>query len=125
MEAIAAFTSPGAQVTLPVAVDINWHIGDVIRRLRKRHRGMNQTKLAEKVGVNKATIVRAEQGDPKVSRDTYIKIATVLGTKLAVLEMEAARLEPEPEKEKRQRDPVPAEQPSGEAAPTKRRHTAG
>lgn len=101
-----------------MAVDIQWHIGDVIRRLRKRHRGMNQTKLAAKVGVNKATIVRAEQGDPKVSRETYIKIATVLGTKLAVLEMEAARLEPEPEK-------VPTDRPSGEAPPTTRRHTAG
>jgi DNA-binding XRE family transcriptional regulator len=86
---------------------------------------MNQTKLAEKVGVNKATIVRAEQGDPKVSRDTYIKIATVLGTKLAILEMEAARLEPDPETETRHLGVPTKQPPSGEATPTKRRHTAG
>jgi DNA-binding XRE family transcriptional regulator len=92
MQAFEAFTSPVASATLSVAVDIEWNIGDVITKLRKRRR-MNQTVLGEKVGVNKATIVRAEQGDPKVSRETYIKIATVLGTKLAVLEMEAARLE--------------------------------
>jgi transcriptional regulator with XRE-family HTH domain len=75
-----------------VAVDIDWHIGDVITKLRKRRRGMTQRVLADKVGVNKATIVRAEDGDPKVSRDTYIKIAKALGTDLAALEVEAARL---------------------------------
>lgn len=53
---------------------------------------MNQTLLAKKVGVNKATIVRAEDGDPKVSRDTYLKIARVLKTTMAELETEAARL---------------------------------
>jgi len=72
-------------------MDIDWHIGDVIAKLRKQRR-MNQTVLADKVGVNKATIVRAEDGDPKVSRATYIKIAKVLGTQIAALEVEAARL---------------------------------
>jgi transcriptional regulator with XRE-family HTH domain len=92
MLATQAFTSPVVSVTLLVAVDIDWHIGDVIAKLRKRRR-MNQTALALKVGVNKATIVRAENGDAKVSRDTYIKIAKTLGTDLAALEVEAARLE--------------------------------
>lgn len=92
MLATQAFTSPVAQATLLVAVDIDWHIGDVIAKLRKRRR-MNQTVLGLRVGVNKATIVRAEAGDPKVSRDTYIKIARVLGTDLAALEVEAARLD--------------------------------
>lgn len=73
-------------------MEINWHIGDVIAKLRKRRR-MNQTVMAERVGVSKATIVRAENGDPKVSRQTYINIAGVLGTKLAALEVEAARLQ--------------------------------
>lgn len=73
-------------------MDINWHIGDVIAKLRKRRR-MNQTLMAERVGVSKATIVRAEDGDPKVSRETYINIAEVLGTKLVALEVEAARLQ--------------------------------
>lgn len=87
-----AFTSDVARTKLSVPMDIDWHIGDVIFKLRRRRR-MNQTALAEKVGVNKATIVRAEDGDPKVSRDTYIKIARTLGTNLAALEVEAARLE--------------------------------
>jgi DNA-binding XRE family transcriptional regulator len=72
-------------------MDIDWHIGDVIAKLRKRRR-MNQTVLAGKVGVSKATIVRAEDGDPKVSRETYMNIARVLGIDLAALEVEAARL---------------------------------
>lgn len=86
------FTSTDGHATLSVAVDIDWHIGDVIRAIRKRRRGMSQTVLAKRVGVNKATIVRAEAGDPKVSRETYINIAKVLGTDLAFLEVEAARL---------------------------------
>lgn len=73
-------------------MDIDWHIGDVIAKLRNRRR-MNQTAMAEKVGVSKATIVRAEDGDPKVSRETYINIARVLGTQLVALEVEAARLQ--------------------------------
>ena len=91
MLAIETFTSPDAHGTLWVSVHIDWHIGDVIVKLRK-HRRMNQTALAKKVGVNKATIVRAEAGEPKVSRETYIHIARVLGTTLATLEVEAARL---------------------------------
>jgi DNA-binding XRE family transcriptional regulator len=86
------FASVVVGVTLSVAVDIDWHIGDVIAKLRKKHR-MNQTALAAKVGVNKATIVRAEDGDPKVSRATYMNIARVLGIDLAALEVEASRLE--------------------------------
>lgn len=71
--------------------EYEWTIGDVITKLRKRRR-MNQTILAEHVGVNKATIVRVEDGDPKVSRETYLKVAEVLGTTIAALEQEAARL---------------------------------
>jgi DNA-binding XRE family transcriptional regulator len=77
-------------------MDIDWHIGDVITKLRRRAR-MNQTVLAGKVGVNKATIVRAEDGDVKVSRETYMKIAAALKTDLATLEGEAARLQADPD----------------------------
>jgi transcriptional regulator with XRE-family HTH domain len=94
------FTSPVAPATLLVAMDITWDIGDVIRKLRKRAR-MNQTTLAAKVGVNKATIVRAEASDAKVSRQTYLKIAHVLKTDIATLESEAARLQSE-----QQDDPI-------------------
>lgn len=85
-------TSVVVWATLLVTMDIDWHIGDVIAKLRNKRR-LNQTALALKVGVNKATIVRAEDGDPKVSRSTYMKIARVLGTDIASLEVEAARLE--------------------------------
>lgn len=73
-------------------MDIDWHIGDVITKMRRRRR-LNQTALAKVVGVNKATIVRAEDGDLKVSRETYLKIANALQTTLAALESEAARLQ--------------------------------
>lgn len=86
------FTPFGAPIRLLMVMDIEWNIGDVIAKLRRGKR-MNQTALAEKVGVNKATIVRAEDGDPKVSRDTYLKIASTLGTELVRLEMEASRLQ--------------------------------
>jgi DNA-binding XRE family transcriptional regulator len=75
---------------------LDWHIGDVIAKLRKSTTRLNQTALAEKVGVNKATIVRAENGDAKVSREIYWKIALALNTNLAALEGEAARLQASP-----------------------------
>lgn len=71
---------------------IEWHIGDVIRKLRMKRR-MNQLALAKLVGVNRATIVRAEAGDPKVKRETYLKIAEMLKTTMSDLEWEAARLD--------------------------------
>ncbi len=73
-------------------MDIHWHIGDVISKLR-RAKHWNQAKLAGAVGVNKATIVRAEDGDPKVARATYLRIAEKLGTTIAALEVEAAGLQ--------------------------------
>jgi len=110
MLSLEVFTSPVAQATLPVVVEIDWHIGDVIVKLRKRAR-MNQTALASKVGVNKATIVRAEDGDGKVSRATYLKIALVLKTDIAALEGEAARLQAEQSDAIRQ--PRVSESPNG------------
>lgn len=92
MTTVQLFTSSVAVGTLPMPMTIEWTIGDVIAKLRAGRR-MNQTALGERVGVNKATIVRAEDGDPKVARDTYLKIAEVLGTDLAFLETEAARLQ--------------------------------
>jgi len=94
MDGLQLFTPSVAPATLSVLMRIEWDIGDVIRKLRKRAR-MNQTVLAAKVGVNKATIVRAEAGDVKVSRATYLKIAEVLKTDIAKLEVEAARLQAE------------------------------
>ena len=92
MATVQVFTSPVAFGRLLATMRIEWTIGDVIAKLRATKR-MNQTQLAERVSVNKATIVRAEQGDTKVARETYLKIAQVLGTDLAWLEAEAIRLQ--------------------------------
>lgn len=81
-------------------VETEFDIGDVIRKLRKAKR-MNQTDFGKKVGVNKATIVRVEQSDLKVSREIYKASAAVLGLTLAELERRAAHLQetqrPEPQ----------------------------
>jgi DNA-binding XRE family transcriptional regulator len=115
------FTTPVAPATLLVAMEFKWHIGDVITKLRKRAR-MNQTVLGKKVGVNKATIVRAEHGDPKVSRDTYLKIATVLHTNIATLEAEAARLQAEHTDTRRQSGLTQSGAPGAEPAGSSGKH---
>ena|SRR3990172_6012478 len=72
-------------------MEIEWHIGDVVRKLRER-RHLSQSQLAKKVGVNKVTIWRVEDADSKVKRETWLKIAEALNTTMAELELEAARL---------------------------------
>jgi len=114
---IQAFTPNVAHARLLATMNIEWHIGDVIAKLRRAKR-MNQTQLGEKVGVNKATIVRAEDGDVKVARDTYIKIARELGTELAALEVEAARLTNDKET---QRTTVASSSSAGSGFPKARR----
>jgi DNA-binding XRE family transcriptional regulator len=94
------FTANDACGRLQTLMNIEWHIGDVIENLRKRRR-MNQEQLAKAVGVNKATIVRVEDADPKVARGTYLEVARVLGTTLASLEMEAERLASTPKETSR------------------------
>lgn len=94
-------------------MDINWHIGDVIAKLRKGRR-WNQLGLAKKVEVSKATIVRAEAGDAKVARQTYVNIARALGTNLAALEGEAARLGSGPAPPSRRPSKSDADDPTGQ-----------
>jgi transcriptional regulator with XRE-family HTH domain len=56
---------------------LEWHIGDVVRKLREARR-WNQTKLADEAGLNKATIVRVEEnGNSK--KETILAVAKALG----------------------------------------------
>lgn len=76
-------------------MDIEWNIGDVVTKLRERRR-LTQGALAKRASVNKATIVRAEQSDQKIARATWVKIAVALGTTIADVESETARLRNRP-----------------------------
>lgn len=62
---------------------LNWHIGDVVRKLREERR-WNQTKLAQVAKVNKATVVRIEEGGNS-KRETLEAVARALGVSLGVL----------------------------------------
>jgi transcriptional regulator with XRE-family HTH domain len=50
--------------------------------LRKR-RNLNQTQLAERIGVDQTTISRAERMAPSTTLDIYLRIADELGVSLA------------------------------------------
>ena len=45
----------------------------------RRARNLSQADLAERVNVARRTIVRMEQGDPRVSFSAYISVAWVFG----------------------------------------------
>lgn len=57
---------------------ISWHVGDVVRKLREA-KGWNQTKLGEKAGLNKATIVTLENTPDETKTGTLGKTAKALG----------------------------------------------
>jgi len=56
-----------------------WHVGDVVRKMREQ-RGWSVMQLADRAGVNKATISGIENGQNLGSRqqDTFTKIASAL-----------------------------------------------
>lgn len=58
-----------------MALEIEWHVGDVVRKLRQLRR-WNQSKLAEKAGLNKGTIVAVERNiSAGIERGTYEAVA--------------------------------------------------
>lgn len=63
--------------------ELDWHLGDVVRKLREQRR-WNQQRLAEAAGVNKATIVRVEEGGNS-KRETLAAVAAALGVSLGEL----------------------------------------
>lgn len=73
-----------ALLQLPLMTTIKWHLGHVVRILREERR-WNQQDLADKAGVNKATVVSVEQMDRNHGRDTYESIARAFEMTLAEL----------------------------------------
>lgn len=77
--------SPNLRVVLSLGlgVRIEWHIGDVVRKLREAKR-WNQLRLAEVAGLNKGTIVSVEEG-ANVKVETMQAVAKGLGLTMAQL----------------------------------------
>lgn len=67
-------------------MELRWHIGDVVRKLREQQRPKwTQGRLAKEAGLNKATIVSVENNDPRIRRDTYEAIARAFKVSLVDL----------------------------------------
>ncbi len=68
--------------------------GEVLKNLRKvrESRFLNQAELAEKSGVGRTTIARAESGNNVVSYPNIKKLAAALGVEPAELVGESDRL---------------------------------
>jgi transcriptional regulator with XRE-family HTH domain len=49
---------------------------------RRKHKGLSQEKLAEKIGVSKNTVSDIESGDKFARADTLIKLAKILETEV-------------------------------------------
>lgn len=65
-------------------MDLGWHMGDVVRKLREQRR-WNQTRLATVAKVNKATVVSVEENAPGTKRETYEKLAKAFDLSLGEL----------------------------------------
>jgi transcriptional regulator with XRE-family HTH domain len=61
-------------------VRLDWHIGDVVRKLREL-RKWNQGRLAKAAGINKGTVVSIE-ANANVKRDSMEAVARGLGMSL-------------------------------------------
>ncbi|MEJ8840388.1 helix-turn-helix transcriptional regulator [Ramlibacter sp. AN1133] len=53
-------------------------LGDRLRRLRKAQ-GLGTVEMAERVGINRATLRNVEAGDPATAIGTYLRVMSVLG----------------------------------------------
>jgi transcriptional regulator with XRE-family HTH domain len=65
-------------------MDVGWHVGDVVRKLREKKR-WNQQRLAQLAKINKATVVRVEENAPGIRMDTYQAIAKAFDLSLGQL----------------------------------------
>lgn len=65
-------------------MDVGWHVGDVVRKLREKKR-WNQQRLAQIAKINKATIVRVEENAAGIRMDTYQAIAKAFDLSLGQL----------------------------------------
>ena len=58
-------------------------IGAIVRRAR-RHVGMTQTALAERIGLRQATISRLEKGEDDTKLSTLLDALTALGLEIII-----------------------------------------
>lgn len=82
----AAIYSPQSERIQLRGMDLGWHLGDVVRKLRDA-KGWSQTQLGKKAGgMNKNTIVRLENDGPlAVDTKTIDRVARALGLSISDL----------------------------------------
>lgn len=69
---------------LRLGVSLEWHVGDVVRKLRERRR-WNQQKLAVAAKLNRSTVVAVEEHAPGIKRETYESVARAFGISVGQL----------------------------------------
>jgi len=69
------------QITEPIAPNVK-DVGARLRALRKE-RGMTQSELAERVGIQQSDLSRMEKGEYRVSINNLFKLLKVFGLQLA------------------------------------------
>ncbi len=57
---------------------LQWHVGDVVRKLRE-DRGWTQQQLATKAGIGRPAVVKVEQDDGGQRKGNLGKVAKALG----------------------------------------------
>lgn len=78
--------APNVEVIVSLMLPLEWHVGDVIRKLREDKR-WTQLRLGKESDLDKSTIVRVEENAPGVRRETYELIAKALGCSVGALFM--------------------------------------
>lgn len=68
---------------LACGVRLDWHVGDVVRKLRERRR-WNQARLGKESGLNIGSVVSVEK-NANTKRETLEKVARGLGVSVAAL----------------------------------------
>ena len=79
----------------------------------RRARNLSQADLAERVNVARRTIVRMEQGDPRVSFSAYISVAWVFGLEDKVFAAFSSETDPVQQREARLNLPRRIDAPRG------------
>lgn len=64
---------------------LSWGVGDVVRRLRKRKKGLTHKRLAALTGLDINTLGRLERSSVKPEQRTLETVAKVLGVTVAEL----------------------------------------
>jgi len=57
---------------------IEWHVGDVVRKLREE-RGWTQQQLATKAGIGRPAVMKVEQDSPNQRQNNLARVGKALG----------------------------------------------